>query len=42
MRKMLESTKEHVQALETLMLPANQGYAILVYWLLENLDAESI
>ena len=41
LRKLLESTKEHVQALEVLMLPVNHWDAILVYWLLEKLDAES-
>ena len=40
LHKLLESTNEHVQALEALMLPVDQGDAILVYWLLENLDAE--
>ena len=39
--KFLESTNEHVQALEALMLPVFQWDAILGYWLLENLDAES-
>ena len=37
----MESTKEDVQALEALMLPVNRWDAILVYWLLEKLDAES-
>ena len=41
LRKLLESTNEHVQALEALMLPVNLWDAILVYWLLEKLDAES-
>ena len=41
LRKLLESTKEHVQALEALGLPVDQWDAILVYWLLEKLDAES-
>ena len=41
LRKLLESTNEHVQALEALMLPVNHWDAILVYWLLEKLDAES-
>ena len=41
LRKLLEPTNEHVQALEALMLPDNQWDAILVYWLLEKLDAES-
>ena len=36
----LESTNEHVQALEACMLPVDQWDAILVYWLLEKLDAE--
>ena len=39
--KLLESTKEHVQALEALGLPVDQWDAILVYWLHEKLDAES-
>ena len=41
LRKLLESTNEHVQALEALGLPVDQWDAILVYWLLEKLDAES-
>ena len=41
LRKLLESTNEHVQALEALMLPVNSWDAILVYRLLEKLDAES-
>ena len=41
LRKLLESTNEHVQALEALGLPVNHWDAILVYWLLEKLDAES-
>ena len=41
LRKLLESTNEHVQALEALRLPVNHWDAILVYWLLEKLDAES-
>ena len=41
LRKLLESTNEHVQALEALRLPVNQWDAILVYWRLEKLDAES-
>ena len=42
MRKLLESTNEHVQALEALRLPVNQwDDAKLVYWLLEKLDVES-
>ena len=41
LRKLLESTNEQVQALEALRLPVNQWNAILVYWLLEKLDAES-
>ena len=41
LRKLLESTNEHVQALEALMLPVNHWDAILVYWQLEKLDAES-
>ena len=41
LRKLLESTNEHVQALEALMLPVDHWDAILVYWLLEKLDAES-
>ena len=41
LRKLLESTNEHVQALEALMLPVNHLDAILVCWLLEKLDAES-
>ena len=41
LRKLLESTNEHVQALEALMLPVNHWDAILGYWLLEKLDAES-
>ena len=41
LRKLLESTNEHVQALEALMLPVDQWDAILVYWVLEKLDAES-
>ena len=41
LRKLLESTNEHVQALEALMLPVDQWGAILVYWVLEKLDAES-
>ena len=41
LRKLLESTNEHVQALEALRLPVNHWVAILAYWLLENLDAES-
>ena len=41
MRKLLESTNEHVQALEALKLPVNHWDAILVYWLMEKLDAES-
>ena len=39
LRKFLESTNEHVQALETLMLPVNQWDAILAYWLLAKHDA---
>ena len=39
LRKLLESTNEHVQALEALRLPVNQWDAILVYWLLEKLNA---
>ena len=39
--KLLESTNEHVQALEALGLPVDQWDAILVYWLLAKLDAES-
>ena len=38
---LLESTKEHVQALEALIMAVDQWDAILVYWLLEKLDAES-
>ena len=38
---MLESTNEHVQALEALRFSVNQWDAILVYWLLEQFDAES-
>ena len=41
LRKLLESTNEHVQALEALGLPIDQWDAILVYWLLEKLDTES-
>ena len=41
LRMLLESTNEHVQALEALGLPVDQWDAILVYWLLEKLDAES-
>ena len=41
LRKLLESTNEHVQAIEALMLPVNPWDAILVFWLLEKLDAES-
>ena len=41
LRKLLESTNEHVQALEALGLPVDQWDAILVYWLLEKLDNES-
>ena len=41
LRKLLESTNEHVQALEALRLPVNHWDAILVYWLLAKLDAES-
>ena len=41
LRKLLESTNEHVRALEALRLPVNHWDAILVYWLLEKLDAES-
>ena len=41
LRKLLESTNEHVQALEALMLPVNHWDAILAYWPLEKLDAES-
>ena len=41
LRKLLESTNEHVQALEALRLPVNHWDAILVYCLLEKLDAES-
>ena len=41
LRRLLESTNEHVQALEALMLPVDQWDAILVYWVLEKLDAES-
>ena len=41
LRKLFESTNEHVQALEALMLPVDQCGTILVYWLLEKLDAES-
>ena len=41
LRKLLESTNEHVQALVALRLPVNQWDAILVYWLLKKLDAES-
>ena len=41
LRKLLESTNEHVQALEALMLPVNHWDAIFLYWLLEKLDAES-
>ena len=41
LRKLLGSTNEHVQALDAFMLPVNHWDAILVYWLLEKLDAES-
>ena len=41
LRKLLESTNQHVQALEALGLPVHQWDAKLVYWLLEKLDAES-
>ena len=41
LRKLLESTNEHVQALEALRLPLSQWDAILVYCLLAKLDAES-
>ena len=41
LRKLLESTNEHVQALEVLMLPVNHWDVILIYCLLEKLDAES-
>ena len=41
LRKLLESTNEHAQALEASRLPVKQWDAILVYWLLEILDAES-
>ena len=41
LRKLLESTNEHVQALQALRFSVNQWDAILVYWLLEKLDAES-
>ena len=41
LHKLLVSTNEHVQALEALGLPVDQWNAILVYWLLEKLDAES-
>ena len=41
LRKLLESTNEHVQALEALRFPVNQWDAILVFWLLEKLDPES-
>ena len=42
LRKLLESTNEHVQTLEALRLPVNQWDAIILYWLLEKLDAESM
>ena len=42
LRKLPESTNEHVQALEALGLPVDQWDAILVYWLLEKLDADDI
>ena len=41
LQKLLESTNEHVQALEALRLPVNQWDVILVYWLMEKRDAES-
>ena len=41
LRKLLESTNEHVLALEALRLSVNQWDAILMYWLLKKLDAES-
>ena len=41
LRKILEPTNEHVQALKALRLPVDQWDVILVYWLLEKLDAES-
>ena len=41
LRKLLESMNEHVKALEAMMLPVYQGDAILMYWVLEKLDAES-
>ena len=41
LHKFLESTNEHAQALEALTFAVDQGNAILVYWLLENLDTES-
>ena len=41
LRKLSESTNEHVQALDAMMLPVDQWDAILVNWLIEKLDAES-
>ena len=41
LRKILESINEHEQAQEALMLPVDQWDAILKYWLLQKLDAES-
>ena len=40
LRKLLESSNEHVQALEALMLPVNHWDVILLYWMSEKLDAE--
>ena len=42
LRKLLESSNEHVQALEALGFPVDHWDAILVYWRLEKLDAESM
>ena len=41
LRKLLESTNEHVQALEAWMLPVDQWDALLMFLLLEKLKAES-
>ena len=41
LRKLLESTNEHVQALEAMKFPVDQWKAIPVYWLLEKLDTDT-
>ncbi len=41
LRKLLETTNEHLRALDDLGQPTNQWDAILVFWISEKMDFKS-